>query len=305
MEVQNKEEKKSNRKYILIIIFLLLLCIVLAGLLWFEKQNVRREIIEKTVYIERSTALEDDLSELKNSFADLQTEDDSIRKQLDERIQQIEIMQEEAKKHKDDAYIISKLKKETETLRKIMKGFVVTIDSLNTLNQTLVAEKEKITHDWRSEKKKTSKLEKDKEDLKGVIELAAVLKASAFKISGVRFAKSGKKETETNKAKKTEKIRIGFTIGENKVTRPGDKTIYLRVMTPDGKELFEREDESGMFKFGDAKGYYAAKQSIGYGNQEYILTMYCSKPDGFVPGVYNIEVYEGGLQIGKTIYALE
>ena len=314
MEQQNKEDlpagkagKKSNGKYIFFIIFLCLLSTTLGWLLWLEKQNVKREIIEKTVYLEKNTNLLNDLDDLKDSFSDLKTDNDSIRQELDVKIKQIEQMKVEAAKHKDDAYIIGKLRKETETLRKIMKGFVVVIDSLNTLNKTLVAEKEEITHTLKSEKKKVTKLEQDKEELNGVIELAAILKASTFRISGVRYSKGGKKENETNKAKKVEKLRIGFTIGENKVTRPGDKEIYLRVLTPDGKELFERQDEMGIFTVANntKNFYYAAKQSIGYGNQEYIMTLYCASPGGFVPGTYNIEVYEGGMQIGKTFYALE
>lgn len=306
MELQNNEGRKSNRKYIIAIVFLSSLSSLLGILLWLEKQNVKREIIEKTVYLEKNTSLLNDLDELKDSFAGLETDNDSIRAQLEEKVRQIEQMKVEAAKHKDDAYIIGKLRRETETLRKIMKGFVVTIDSLNTLNKTLVAEKEEISHTLKTEKKKVSKLEKDKEELSGVIEMAAILKASAFKITGVRYLKGGKKETETNKAKKTEKLRIGLTIGENKITRPGDKEIYLRVLTPDGKELYERQDASGMFTVGDSKKfYYAARQSIGYGNQEYMMTLYCSSPDGFAPGTYNIEVYEGGMQIGKTFYNLE
>ena len=304
MEPQNTEENKSNRKYIIIIIFLLLVCCVLGELLWLEKQNVKQEIVEKTVYIEKTSSLQNELTELKHSYESLETDDKDIRLKLDEKIKQIDEMQKEAAKHKDDAYIIAKLKRETETLRKIMKGFVVTIDSLNTLNQTLIVEKEKIFHDLSSEKKRTSQLNKDKEDLKGVIELAAVLKASAFKVTGVRYKSGGKKEMETTKAKKSEKIRISFTIGENKVAKPGERELYLRVLTPDGKEL-ESQDENSTFTFGDSKGAYAAKQNITYGNQEYMVTMYCSNKEGFVPGQYITEVYSDGLQIGKGTFNLE
>jgi len=57
--------------------------------------------------------------------------------------------------------------------------------------------------------------------------------------------------------------------------------------------------------FGDSKGFYATKQSISYGNQEYIVTMYCASKDGFVPGQYITEVYSDGLQIGKSTFTLE
>ena len=63
---------------------------------------------------------------------------------IDAKRERIEELIKEAAKHKGDATIISKLKKETQTLRSIMQSYVRTIDSLNTLNQTLEAEKKTV-----------------------------------------------------------------------------------------------------------------------------------------------------------------
>jgi len=94
-----------------------------------SQTTAQTEII-KTVYVERDN-IKNDLVKLKDEYASLQTNDAKLQAEIDEKRTQIEKLLKEAEKHKNDAYYISKLKKETETLREIMKGYVRTIDSLN------------------------------------------------------------------------------------------------------------------------------------------------------------------------------
>ena len=71
------------------------------------------------------------------SYDTLQTENTVLMAEMAAQKSQIEDL---LKKVKDKDWSVSKLKKETNTLREIMKGYVVTIDSLNQLNQALMAE---------------------------------------------------------------------------------------------------------------------------------------------------------------------
>src|SRR6267378_6711974 len=137
-EVMEKKEKKPGRGILVIIIFLeLMACGVLSWLLVQEKQRVKIEQKEKIVYIDKSNAFQHELADLRLDYQELKTDDAGLNVQLQEKIGQIHDLEIQAEKHKDDAYIISKLKKEAETLRTIMKSFVQTIDSLNTLNLTI------------------------------------------------------------------------------------------------------------------------------------------------------------------------
>jgi hypothetical protein len=68
------------------------------------------------------------------------------------------------------------------------------------------------------------------------------------------------KQVETDRAKKAEMVKCCFTLGENKVTSAGDKVLYMRVISPDGKVLPSTESNN-RFKFNgvEASSAHAAK----------------------------------------------
>ena len=306
LQEPQKEEKSKKRRLLFIIFFQSAVIAVLVGLYWNQKIRVETEIKEKIVYIDKSNGLQAELANLKTDFQTLETSDGALKEQLTEKVAQIEELQKEAEKHKGDTYIISKLKKEAETLRKIMKAFVRTIDSLNTLNINITAEKKKVENDLTSEKGKTEKLSKDKKELEHVVAIGSMLKAEGIEAKGIRLKSGGKKESETTKAKKTDKLKITFTIGENKLTKKGNKDLFVRVLTPDGKELSKSVSESEMFQLPNGtRSFYAAKQNFGYDNQEVKMNVYCESKDGFIPGKYIIMVYNDGTDIGQATLVLE
>jgi hypothetical protein len=303
----NKEEKKKSNFFYISIISVE--TIIIALLTWqFFNQRTKIETIEKEkiVYVEQTNKLQSDLVQLKEEYQSLQTTDANMRKELDEKIKQIEQMQVEAEKHKNDAYYIYKLEKETETLRKIMKHFVGQLDSLGRLNKEIRNEKEKVETALTQEKDKTNQLTQEKEELKSTVALGSVLKASSIKVLGVKYKSGGKKETETTSAKRVEKIKITFQLGENKIAKTGQRTVFIRIVTPDGKELTKSVDESNQFKFNNSKGYFAAKTIIDYKNSDMNVTVYTAKTEiAFLPGKYLIEITTDEVVIGSTTLTLE
>lgn len=270
-----------------------------------EKNTVAEKVVEiKTVYVEKET-LQNDLAELKKDFETLQTNDKALQADIELKKARIEELMEEAKKHKGDAYIIAKLKKETETLREIMKHYVYTIDSLNTLNQTLVAEKKTVLKQLGEEKQKQDVLKQEKEELKNTIAKGSILTCFNVSAKGVYFKKGGKKEVETTKARKATKIKVNFSLGENKIAKAGEKPVYIRIITPDGKEMAKSYDDSYKFIFNKSNGYYAGKENINYANVEISAATYCEGQGEMVPGNYIIEITCDGAVIGNTNLKLD
>jgi hypothetical protein len=212
---------------------------------------------------------------------------------------------EDAEKHKGDAYIISKLKKETETLRQIMRGYVRTIDSLGTLNKTLIVEKDNVLKELDSEKGKTTSLNKEKDALNATIQKGSILTCFNVTAKGVKFKSGGKKEVETGKASRAEKIKVSFTLGENKIAKAGEKTVYVRIVTPDGKEMAKNYDDNYRFTFDKASGYFAGKETLNYANIEISGVTYCEGQGELVSGKYIVEVCCDGVVIGSTTLSLD
>ena len=255
-----QEEKKSNNKLLIILLILLLIGNGVFGWLWMTERNRANTVVvqREQVIVERDN-VQKDLLDLQQEYATLQTNDVGLQKDLEAKRAEIAELIEQANKHKDDAYIISKLRKETETLRKIMKHFVIEIDSLNTLNKTIIAEKDKISSDLTVEKTKTTQLSKDKDALQSTVNLGSILKAENPTVKGVKFKSGGKKEVETTKASRVERIKVSFVLGENKIAKKGPRAVYIRIVTPDGKELTKSMDDMNMVKFNRFKGIFCCE----------------------------------------------
>jgi hypothetical protein len=304
----NQENEKSSKKRGLlfwIIIGLTTTNVITIWLLVNEKSKVANTItISEKILVEKNT-IEVDLLDLQKDYQNLQTNDAAMQLDIDAKRERIEELIKEAAKHKGDATIISKLKKETQTLRSIMQSYVRTIDSLNTLNQTLVAEKKTVLKQLGSEKEKQSVLIKEKDELKSTIAKGSILSCFNISAKAVLYKRGGKKESETNKARKTEKIKVSFSLGENKIAKAGEKTIYVRIMTPDGKELAKSYDDNCRFNFNQSSGYFAGKETLNYANAELIGVTYCEGQGEYVPGNYIIEITCDGVVIGNTSLKLD
>jgi len=304
----SEEKENSNKKRGIILWVIILLLVGSNGytiwLLLQEKNKVvEQKVVTETIIVERDN-VKSDLLVLQKDYDGLVAKDAAMQKDIDEKKARIEELIKEAEKHKGDAYMLSKLRKEAETLRAIMQGYVRTIDSLNTLNQNLVAEKKTVLKQLDVEKEKQNTLIKEKEELKSTIVKGSILTCFNIGAKGVAFKRGGKKEIETTKARKTEKIKVTFSLGENKIAKAGEKTVYIRIMTPDGKEMAKSYDETYKFTFGKSSGYYAGKETLNYANTEITGVTYCEGNGELVPGNYTIEITCDGVVIGSSAIKL-
>lgn len=306
MEQQSSSDNRKKAGLLWIVIGLL--TITNAVTVWMylmEKKKAANEIIVKEQVIVERENVKEDLLQLQKDYNTLQTNDAALQAEIDAKKAEIEQLLLDAEKHKGDAYVISKLKKETETLRQIMRGYVRTIDSLGTLNKTLVAEKNSVLKELDNEKGKTINLNKEKEDLQATIQKGSILSCFNIVAKGVKFKSGGKKEVETSKASRAEKIKVSFSLGENKIAKPGEKTVYVRIITPDGKEMAKSYDDNYRFTFNRSGGYFAGKETLNYANAEISGVTYCEGQGEMVPGNYIIEVSCDGAIIGSTSLRLD
>ncbi len=305
---QINEPRKSSKQRIqtIVIVLLVLICCMLSGLLIREKHKVKTILVEVADINKEKNNLDADLKDLMNDYNNLQTDNEEIKTELEEKKQRIQELMVEAEKHKNDSWVIYKLKKEAATLRKVMKGFVHTIDSLNTLNVQLRDEKEQIHKELVVEKEKTTTLEKEKSGLTEKVRIGARLKALNI-YALAQYVKSNGIHKKTTKASKTEKIKCCFTISSNQLAETGPKEIYLRIIDPAGKVLCINEDETNMFDFNGVKGLYSVKKQIIYDGVEMDVCLYWEvlKDQTVLSGEYIVEAYADEMDIGKVKFTLK
>lgn len=314
----SEPKRKGTGGYIAVIILLLIGLGVMFWLLSAEKSKVSE-------CGDAKTKLEADMSgmnqmmegyvgnmsnDLKTDFQNMlktydallekdKTQADSINAQkarIEELIQQVE-------KGKMTAYQLYELRKENETLRKIMKGYVVQIDSLNTLNIQLTSELDSTSTQLNLTKDERDKIQELAEQQGETIDKAKKLQAYNFSSGALRGKLNGT-VTATTKARNSVQLKSSFTISENSVTSKGNKAVYLQITDPNGKIFQKRASnvistESGDVSFTDMK-------TINYTGSRIDVAIYYDLNDQKIDkGNYKVKIYCQGQMIGSDSFSLK
>lgn len=301
-----EQEKDQDSKKVIVIIVISILLGVNALLLWqfFDKkthlEQVSREL--DTTMAEKES-LSAELQRVKTEYEKLNQENASLQNQLSAKDEEIRLKIAQIQKliNSGDANQLRKAKEELASLKELNQRYIAQIDSLNIANKMLSEENVSLNQNLSSANTKVSSLTQENSVLANKVAIASVLKTNNLKAMGVRYKSSGK-ETETTKAKNTDRIKTCFTIMENLVIEKGPKDIYVRVLSPDGAVM---STTSETFIFNGQATLYTTKESIMYENRNTDLCVYWEKGNTYNAGLYTIELYCENNQIGVASLTLK
>jgi len=302
---KNTPSGNSSEKKLKIVIVILAIACTVMGILLF---NSGREIgIQGTEILQlENTALtlKSDLQDMLIQYDTLTVTNEKMQNEIMGQRSQIEELLKQVDKHKDDAWIIHKLKKEASTLRQVMKGYLVTIDSLNTLNVYLKEDNKLLSNELTKVNSQKEELANKTANLEGIITKGSVLPAMNLVGQAIRVRGSGK-QIETNRADKAEMIKLCCTIGENKIAQHGKKDLYLRIISPDGEVLDDGTGSPKTFTFDKVSGKYSVKRDIDYAGQPQEVCVYYTVNSALSTGQYILELYESESKIGVAKFDLK
>jgi hypothetical protein len=245
-----------------------------------------------------------ELTEIQTQFDTLYTDNAELQAEMQGQQLKIDSMMIAIKKHKGDAWTIHQLKKETKSLRVIMKGYLHTIDSLNTMNIELEAENTEIKGQLNQEIKKTKNLEKKSEDLSKIITKGSQLQALNMWAGTIKMRNNGS-QVETDRASKADKVKSCFTLSENNIAKSGNKKLYFRVISPEGKVLTDENSAGQTFDYEGVKGIYTMIRKVKYENNAMDICIYWDIPAPLSPGFFIVEIYTDETLIGRTSFDLK
>lgn len=238
-------------------------------------------------------------NELKANYGELSS-------QLAEKDSIIMADAEEIKRLLDSQWDYNRIKKKVAELQAISQGYIRQLDSLYVVNEQLVAENERIREEVQEERKQNRNLQRQKEELTSMVNMAAVLRIYNLSADAVRF-KGGSQETETDKAGRTERVRVTFTIGQNDLVGAGYKTFYLRIADPSKNIISKGMGDEYAFLYQGEMLQYTEKIQVNYDNREKDVRAYYIKPSGkeMQPGYYFVDIYDDNNNlVGQTSFNL-
>jgi hypothetical protein len=290
-----------NQRFLIVIIVLLS---ALSAYLGWQVSQKKETIIVQTETIKEGVdereQLQLKLEQMMLGYDTLKTDNSMLMAEIDAQKMEIEDL---LKKVKDKNWEISKLKKEAATLSEIMKGYVDTIDSLNTLNQELIAENAVMKQTVETVTTEKEELARRSATQEKIIATGQILQAVNVNTSAVTLRNSGK-QVVTDRASKAEMIKSCFTIIENKIAKPGTKNLYLRIIDPNGKSLPAKEG-SGSRNFEGETASYSIKREIDYTNNETDVCIFYTVQGELSQGSYKVYLYEDGNRIAESDFTLK
>lgn len=305
--------KNTMKQKTLIISFVATVLVLVAGFLWI-RQSERAEFDrekEELAELQRQ-AMQEELDNLSNEYEQqynkltingremqVSVSNDSLMVQLMRERDKVDRLMEELNSVKSsNAARIAQLSREVGTLRKILRSYVVQIDSLHTINERLKAENKQVQADYEQASNQVRQLSNEKSALTQQVNLAAKLDATAIGVQAL-----DKRGKSTKKISKVENIQLSFVVPKNITAQVGNKTFYARIMTP-VDEVLVKAGSGGTFAFEGKQIPYSMRREVEYNGEEMSVTMYWAVEESLSPGTYRVMIFEGGSLIGQSSFSL-
>lgn len=293
------EESKNKNTGLKVALGILLLLLIGASVMFFLKNTELNET--KTALNSEISVLEDNLdgeieklnlqiSENEVLNEDLLAKRDSLNITLDE-LKASQATVETLTKYKNSYF---KLKKDIQKLLKDNEELQLQNTRLTQANDTLVGQLD-------SQLKLADSLTSQMSDAKRLIKSASEISIVGLKGFPIRQKSSGK-QLPTTKARRTDKVKICFTLAENKIAEQGTRMLYVQVLDAKNNVLgknyeVELDGKTLNYSFGT---------EFNYTNKALDICNYLHAPKGgFVAGNYFVNVFRGGKLVSNSTFKLD
>ena len=282
-------------KKALAVVAVLVVLALIGVVAWLVMAN--RDLEQEKVEMQELARL--DKEEMENEYerftlqySEMMTQinNDSIIEQLTQEQLRTQQLLEELKRVEDnDAREIARLKKELATVRDVLRSFIRQVDSLNQVNQALVAENTQVKDELAQSNRVNLGLQQERQSLKEQVAIAAQLDAT-----GINLLALNKRDKASKKIKDCKTLQVNFTIARNVTAQTGNRTFYVRIQTPSGSVL-----TAGTFPYENKQLEYSMKKVAEYTGEELPLQTYWTVNEFLEAGDYRVSIFAEGNMIGS------
>mgnify|MGYP000076608358 CR=1 FL=1 len=114
--------------------------------------------------------------------------------------------------------------------------------------------------------------------------------------------RSSGKQIPTERARRSDKIKVCFTVAKNTLTEAGDKELYVQVIDPKNNVLGSNDQ----IQFDDQVLNYSLISRFNYENRNLNICEYISQLDdsNFEKGSYKVNVFNDKEMISSSEFTL-
>ena len=291
IEREERERKERNGGLKTTTIILAVVALALAGALawiWSQKSGLVHELEGE------KAELTEQLLHLQSDFENLNSEYENINSQLDTSLEQVALLIDKlSKTEATNRAKIRQYEKELGTLRSIMRGYIVQIDSLNTLNKKLTADAAAARQEAAESRRANENLTRQVENLSGQVAAGAVIKARGLHVNAYNGS-----DKVTDRSSRVTYLVATLSLVENEIAERGPVRVYVRVTDPSGNVL--QNGSSSTVTVGGTPIATTASREVDYEGQEVEMSIYIKDVGEFVKGIYTVEAYTTNGPMGRA-----
>jgi cell division protein ZapB len=266
---------------------------------------------DKAAIVEQKANVEEDLATTMQRLKEIQTE-------LDEKIVEIqklggditelqkakaEITAQLKRNVAKSSKAIKELKDRVQGYEELLKVKDEEIEKLQSVNKELFSENRVLKTQKNKLNDSINRLATTKQALATKVALASQLKAENLSVMAVNS--KGKERESPFKNRQLEKLKVEFTIADNKVAPIEGKKVFIRVVDENGQVIFDMAKGSGSFMINNKEEFYTAQQEILFDNTRQKLAFFYTKGSEYPSGNYTIEVYTDGYLMGTAAFVVK
>jgi hypothetical protein len=298
----------SSKKTI-ILSFVIIIALAAIGFLAWQLYNSQQEIEQKEAdlkgaeelleYEKKQTERELQALAVEIEGYDTTIGNDSLVDLLESQKQKIQQLLEELRTVKyTNGKKISELKEELSVVRKVLMNYIRQVDSLNKVNTQLFNENKDVKVKIIEVTQTNQILSKEKEQLTEVVTRASMLEADNFVVETFN-----NKDKKTSRLSKITTIAIGFNIAKNVTSTVGEKTLFVRIIKPNGDVL--SKSKTNVFQYENREIPFSVRKTIEYKGERLKEIVYYKVKETLLEGDYKIEVFADSQLVGSGSFMLE
>ena len=291
--MENKQSSSSLKAVIAVLAVLLVGSLVYIFKLSSDTEKVQT-VLTKEVS-EKDSVLKD-LEELKATYDAAIAENTSMSDELIQERDKVVGLMDEVKKSKGD---LSAFKTKMNLLQNKMKALIAENEGLKNQNVVLKTQRDSTAVVLDESKKYNQTLVGQNDELAKVVEKGAKLTVVNIQSSAYKVKSSGK-EIATDKARRTNMLKISFTIAGNEIAQSGDKTYYVQVIDSKNNVLGEKK----IISFDGSTLTYSFTSTVKYENKTVNVSENLPGKD-FEKGTYFINIFDKGEVVSKSSFTLK
>ncbi len=272
-----------------IIIAVLAVIVVAVAVLFFVNVNALKK--ETAALTAEKTTLQTNLTNLNRELSSVKSTNEALNRSLEAEKTRIEELLAELQTEKTNSKaLINRYKREINNLKALVKRYAITIENLEAENAKLKEDNMQLTTDLQTTTLRAEEAEANSERLAELVKKGQYIPARDIELTNLK-----RNEKETSRIKRARKLKVDFTLVTNEIAQPGTRTVYARLIGPDG---YLHTADNRTFEYNGNTLGYTASRDIDYRNEDLMVSVYLDDVKKLPKGTYTVEVYMDGNMIG-------